>query len=142
MLCFASIHELNLKVCLGRLNTNSFAQENSKLEEPITLEGHAWGTAVPNVHASARIISAYAGCSWAYPTGYLGRQNFWMFLAMLSAAQAQTCTYGKRQSPEWKLEFHRKQLCGESLCCSINCLLGSAGFDTEKCSSPQKSKSH
>lgn len=44
-LCFPGMRELNLKVCLGRLNTESFVQENSKLAEPIAPEGHLWGTA-------------------------------------------------------------------------------------------------
>lgn len=45
MFCFPAIRRLNLKVCLRRLNTDSFAQENSKLAEPITLEGRSWGYA-------------------------------------------------------------------------------------------------
>lgn len=45
ILCFPGIRKINLKVCLGRLNTDSFAQDNSRLEEPIALEGCSGGTA-------------------------------------------------------------------------------------------------
>lgn len=43
-LCFPRIHQLNLKVCLGRLNTDSFAQENSRLAEPIARRVAPGGT--------------------------------------------------------------------------------------------------
>lgn len=32
-LCLPGVHKRHLKVCLGRLNTDSFVQENSKLAE-------------------------------------------------------------------------------------------------------------
>lgn len=98
MLCFPGIHELNLKVCLGRLNTDSFAQENSRLAETIAPEGRSGrGLPVPNARASMGMISVDAGCRWAYPRGSLGPQRVWLFPAdtMLSAAQDQTCASGK-----------------------------------------------
>lgn len=68
--------------------------------------------------------------------------------AMLSAAQAQTCTFGKQPSPDGKLEFPRKRLCGEPRAAApavgetvFQEVLLMLGFDTEKPRSPKKSKS-
>lgn len=51
-LCFLDIHELSLKVSLGSLNTDSFAQENSKLAEPIAPEGRSGGHCLSQMFVS------------------------------------------------------------------------------------------
>lgn len=79
MLRFPGIRELNRKLCLGRLNMDSFAHKNSKLAEPIAPEGRWGGLPMPNVHAGVGMISVDAGCSWAYPRDSLRRHSVWMF---------------------------------------------------------------
>ncbi|KAI1243389.1 hypothetical protein IHE44_0000993 [Lamprotornis superbus] len=86
--------ELCTQLCKTLPVTSLQPKENSSLAEPITPEGHLWDTAC------------------AKPLCWAGNAFHGAGDAVLSVAQAHIYASGK-WSPKQKLEFPRKQLCGE-----------------------------
>lgn len=147
MLCFPSIHELNLKVCLGKLNTDlRFALKNSKVAEPITLEGHSG-----DCHAKCPCQCKNYFCGCRFQLG-LSKRFPWTSECLDVPSNA-VCSnrlvcsgsglyIWKVAVPKMEAGVPQEAAVWGTPGCGINHLVGSgfsAGFDTEKPSSLKNS---